>query len=188
MTLHIYPSSDYSPSFCIAAARILELEGGYSDDPEDPGHATKYGISQRSNPNVDLNELTRNGAVEIYHQSYWLPLQLDSLPSPSIATLVLNGAVLFGVYGATRAIQRGLNDITPKPQLKIDGIYGPLTKVTLISACQLHPILTWLAIASSFKLRAAFVAGDNPTSRKFRESWCSRFTASLENRVNLHIG
>jgi len=187
MTVHILPSSDYSPAFCIAAARILELEGVYSDDPSDPGHATKYGISQRANPNVDLTKLTYNGAVEIYHQSYWLPLQLDSLPSTSIATLVLNGAVLFGVYGATRAIQRGLNDITPKPQLKIDGIYGPLTQVTLISACQLHPILTWHAIASSFKLRAAFVAGDNPTCRKFREGWCARFTAPLENRVSLHI-
>lgn len=58
------------------------LEGGYSDDPNDPGRETKYGISKRYNPEVDVKNLTLDQAKEIYLKKYWLPAGCDNAPYP----------------------------------------------------------------------------------------------------------
>jgi len=56
---------------------IIQLEvgpyknGGYTNDPVDPGGETKWGISKRANPTVDIKNLTRDQAVEIYKKKYW---------------------------------------------------------------------------------------------------------------------
>lgn len=67
-----------SPEFLRALDFTLPWEtgnkpdGGYTDDPHDPGGETRWGISKRSYPDVDIAALTRAGAVEIYHADYWL--------------------------------------------------------------------------------------------------------------------
>lgn len=51
---------------------VLDHEGGiYENDPDDPGGATKWGIDSRSHPSVDIKNLTKDGATEIYFTSYW---------------------------------------------------------------------------------------------------------------------
>jgi len=49
---------------------ILEHEGGYVDDPHDRGGETKYGITKRFYPNVDIKNLRNEQAKIIYHQDY----------------------------------------------------------------------------------------------------------------------
>ncbi len=49
---------------------ILEREGGYVNDPADPGGETNFGISKRAYPNVDIKNLTREGAIAIYQRDY----------------------------------------------------------------------------------------------------------------------
>ena len=46
--------------------RVLVHEGGYVNDPRDPGGETKYGIAKRSYPGVDIRNLTRAQAVGIW--------------------------------------------------------------------------------------------------------------------------
>ena len=60
----------------------LKWEGGYSNDPNDPGGETKYGISKRSYPELDISKLTLKQAKEIYYQNYWLKAGCDGLPYP----------------------------------------------------------------------------------------------------------
>lgn len=57
--------------------RTLTYEGGYSLDESDPGGETNFGISKRYHPNVDVKNLTKEKAVEIYKLEYWDKLQLD---------------------------------------------------------------------------------------------------------------
>ena len=57
-------------------------DGGYTNDPNDPGGETKFGISKRNHPNVDIKNLTAQQALDIYQQEYWLPLGGDNLPVP----------------------------------------------------------------------------------------------------------
>jgi len=60
---------------------IDELEGGDSL-VVDTGGATRYGISSRGNPDVNVRELSRTGAEEIYRKRYWEPLNCDTLAWP----------------------------------------------------------------------------------------------------------
>jgi lysozyme family protein len=53
---------------------VIPHEGTtYENDPDDPGGPTKYGIDHRSHPDVDIKNLTINEAIQIYHESYWIP-------------------------------------------------------------------------------------------------------------------
>ena len=61
---------------------VLKWEGGYSNDPNDPGGETKYGISKRSYPELDISKLTLKQAKKIYYQNYWLKTGCDTLPFP----------------------------------------------------------------------------------------------------------
>ena len=61
---------------------VLKWEGGYSNDPNDPGGETKFGISKRSYPELDISKLTLKQAKEIYYQNYWLKTGCDELPYP----------------------------------------------------------------------------------------------------------
>jgi len=53
---------------------LFELEGGLVDHPDDPGGVTKYGISQRAHPSVDVRNLTHAQATIIMRDHYWDPL------------------------------------------------------------------------------------------------------------------
>ena len=44
---------------------VLHHEGGYVNDPKDPGGETNYGISKRAYPDVDIKNLTEDGAKDI---------------------------------------------------------------------------------------------------------------------------
>ena len=59
---------------------VLEHEGGtYENDPDDPGGETKWGIDKRSHPKVDIRNLTKEDATEIYYASYWKPNRCETL-------------------------------------------------------------------------------------------------------------
>lgn len=69
-------------NFTSAMKHVLEHEGGYVNDIDDPGGETKYGISKRYHPSVDIASLTIEGASAIYLAEYWIPNGCDSLPFP----------------------------------------------------------------------------------------------------------
>ena len=60
-----------SSSFDLAIPIVLENEGGYVNDPADPGGETKYGISKRSYPALDIKNLTVEQATAIYLRDFW---------------------------------------------------------------------------------------------------------------------
>lgn len=60
----------------------FDAEGGYSNDPQDPGGETKYGIAKRSHPDVDIKNLTLEGAMDLYYKEYWVPNNLESYNLP----------------------------------------------------------------------------------------------------------
>jgi lysozyme family protein len=54
-------TQNYPPAFARAIARLLGDEGGLVDTPADPGGETKFGISKREYPDLDIAALTRAG-------------------------------------------------------------------------------------------------------------------------------
>ncbi len=69
-------------TFQIALTKVLSSEGGYVNDPSDPGGETNLGISKRAYPNVDIKSLTPETVAPIYKRDYWDRIAGDSLPSP----------------------------------------------------------------------------------------------------------
>lgn len=59
---------------------ILDAEGGYINDPNDPGGETNFGLSKRANPDLDIKNLTREQAIARYKERYWTPYDLDTQP------------------------------------------------------------------------------------------------------------
>lgn len=108
-----------STAFLKAVARVLKSEGGYVNDPHDPGGETKFGISKRSYPSVDIKNLTEDGARAIYERDYWQAVRGDVLP-PAVACVVFDSAVNQGVKPAIRFLQAALG-------VPVDGVIGPAT-------------------------------------------------------------
>ena len=59
---------------------VLKHEGGYVNDPTDLGGETNFGITKRFYPDVDIKNLTEEGAKEIYKKDYWDKNKVDDLP------------------------------------------------------------------------------------------------------------
>ena len=80
---------------------VLKHEGGYVNDPKDPGGETKWGISKRAYPNLDIKNLSAEDATRIYSRDYWDVCNCDNLDYP-LCTVVFDSGV---VDGPVRAIQ-----------------------------------------------------------------------------------
>jgi len=78
-----------------ALAFVLKWEGGYSNDPNDPGGMTKFGISKRSYPELDISKLTLRQAKEIYYNNYWLKAGCTNMEFP-LNIIVFDTAVNMG--------------------------------------------------------------------------------------------
>jgi len=99
--------------------KLISHEGGYVWDSRDPGGETKFGISKRAYPQVDIKNLTLGAAREIYKRDYWDRAQCDKL-SPSVAYVLFDAAVNSGIGQAIRFLQRAVN-------VADDGVIGPMT-------------------------------------------------------------
>lgn len=100
---------------------VIRLEGGQkiTNNPHDPGGLTKWGISQKAYPKLDIRALCENQAFQIYENDYWAQMQCDSF-SPAIALILFDAAVNQGVSAAIRMAQAVSGTLT-------DGIIGPKT-------------------------------------------------------------
>lgn len=84
--------------------------GGLHTDPNDPGGTTKWGISQRDHPDVDVADLSRDDAVGIYYTDYWQASGADRLPMP-LAQVVLDTAANQGVTAAKQLVVASGGDV-----------------------------------------------------------------------------
>jgi lysozyme family protein len=78
---------------------VLELEGGYHHDVRDPGGETNFGITKKWFPHLDIKNLTRGEAMEIYRKEYWTPLSLEHFPE-SLRLMIFDCAVNQGLSKA----------------------------------------------------------------------------------------
>lgn len=79
-------------------------EGGYTDDINDPGGETNFGISKRAHPNEDIKGMTRERAIEIYLSEYWLATNADRVSWP-FGLMYFDTAVLHGPGAAAKWLE-----------------------------------------------------------------------------------
>lgn len=103
--------------------KLINHEGGYVFNPHDPGGETKFGISKRSYPALDIASLTLADAKTIYRRDFWDRAQCDKL-HPDLAFDLFDGAVNSGIGQAIRWLQRAVG-------VADDGVVGPLTLASI---------------------------------------------------------
>lgn len=117
-------------SFAKAVAHALKIEGGYVDNPLDPGGRTNRGITQHyldvariAHPDIalpaDVKDITDDIAAQLYHVNEWEWIQGDALPD-AVAFVMFDFAVNSGPDEAIRCLQRAT-------KIFIDGKLGPQT-------------------------------------------------------------
>jgi lysozyme family protein len=110
-----------------AISVILKHEGGYVDHPSDPGGETKFGISKRSYPQLDIKNLSEENAKEIYYRDYWDKYRYGGINDQSVATKVFDMAVNMGPKQAHILLQRACCEVAGNESLIADGILGHKT-------------------------------------------------------------
>jgi hypothetical protein len=103
---------------------VLEHEGGYVNDPKDPGGETNFGIAKRSNPDVDIKNLTKAEASLIYKTKYWDKNKVESLPE-ELWHIYFDMCVNMGRSRAVKILQQSA--VNRGRNIKVDGGLGPNT-------------------------------------------------------------
>ncbi len=151
---------------------VLRHEGGWSDDPADPGGATNFGIAlataQRHGIATadDLRQITDEKVAEIYRADYW---RFNGLTDQRVATKIFDLAVNMGLRTAVRLVQGCLNGLDAG--LDEDGIWGPVTENT-VNAVAPDRMLQLLCQEAAEHYQA--IAQNRPDSRKFLKGWLAR--------------
>jgi len=105
--------------FELAIPQTLENEGGYINDPADPGGETNFGITKRSYPALDIKNLTKEGATAIYLKDFW---KFGGVNDQRVANKLFDSYVNLKHLAMLYAQQILFQALTP------DGIYGPETE------------------------------------------------------------
>ncbi len=126
------------------AEEIVAREGGYVNDPDDPGGATNYGVTIHTMRRLgmdldgdgdvdtrDVRALTRDQAVDIFVAHYFEKPRIDDLPDPLHAT-VFDMAVNAGPSRAVKLLQQLFVDMGY--DIAVDGAIGPQTIRTAFTA------------------------------------------------------
>lgn len=177
-----------------AITKTLKLEGGYVNDPDDPGGATRYGITEataRAHGYAgDMRELPLETAKNIYKKSYWNVTRLDEFPSQLLAENVFDCNVNCGPRVGGRLLQECLNLLNVDPagrrmwrDITEDGIVGTETLSVLRQALQSRRDMEDLIALLFNCLRArryVTIVRNRPASRKFMIGW-------LKHRVWLEV-
>jgi lysozyme family protein len=143
--------------------RLIGHEGGYVNNPADPGGETIYGISKRSYPYLNIRNLTRDQAKAIYLRDFWAPL--GDAPG-AVKFQAFDFAVNSGIQTAIRKLQAAIG-------VADDGHWGPMSAAKL-AAMDVNDVLMRYA-AQRLRFMASLSVW--PT---FGRGWANRIAGQLE--------
>ena len=183
------------------AREIVAREGGYVNDPDDPGGATNHGVTIHTMRRLgmdldgdgsvtarDVRALSQDQAVEIFLEHYYARPRISALPSvlqPSVFDMYVNAGA-----NAVRILQRLLNEMGE--DLKVDGVIGKHTIQAAKSALARAP--HHLADAYGIARRNYYydLADRRPSSRKYarrrdggKGGWIARAEEFISDRYRL---
>jgi lysozyme family protein len=165
--LHLSSGAHILANFNDAIVKTLAREGGarFTDAASDKGGATKYGISQRAYPSLDIRNLTEQQARDIYKRDYWDRICGDAIQSQLVAENIFDTAVNMGVRTASRIAQLCI-DVSPA-----DGVFGSHT-VDALNAFDEHQFLAAYTISKIS--RYVSICNQDKSQAKFLLGWINR--------------
>lgn len=156
-------------NFDQAFERLLGHEGGYVNDPRDPGGETNWGVTvavaRAEGYTGPMRDLPRDKAKAIYRAKYWAPVRADELPE-SVRFDVFDAAVNHGVSQSAKWLQRAVG-------ASADGVIGAMTVAAARGAGPL--------IGAHFNGERLQFYTDLPTWPTFGKGWARRVANNLKN-------
>lgn len=151
--------------------KVITNEGGYNNDHEDLGGETKYGISKRWYPHLNIPYLTLEDAKQIYYDDYYKPAKVHKLPY-ELQYPFFDCVINTGQKRATKILQEAINMQSVIP-IEVDGKIGPKT----LKAAQGLTAKRFVAYRVKFygKLIDA-----KPEQEKFYYGWFKRSLETLD--------
>lgn len=124
--------------------RLIGHEGGYVNDPQDPGGETNWGVTKRTamanGYTGNMKTMTRQQAYEIYRRAFWLRYNCEQMPD-AVAYQFFDAAVNHGFGNASRMLQRAVGVLD-------DGIIGKYS----LEAINRNPISDTLMVLNGERL------------------------------------
>lgn len=182
------------PVAAFAIARTLPLEGGFVDDPADPGGVTDRGVSLRfalaeigAHPDElalfdidhngrldrwDISALTADEAAAIYDVTVWQRYGYGRLQPALVAWKVFDICVNTGPARAATILQQALGDLGHP--VAVDGQLGPGT-VAATLACANLPLIS--AVRTRQRQFYEGLAAAKPALQRFLDGWRNRAAA-----------
>jgi len=176
-----------------AIENVLHHEGGWVNNPNDPGGATNWGISLRylktagdldgdghpdgdfdGDGDVDIDDImiaTRDEVIDIYRHGFWQPNKIDMVKSSLVAIKIFDMAVNMGSKQAWKLVQRSCNKLGSK--LTVDGVVGAKT----VEAVNSYLIIDYDLVTAIRERQANFyetLIERKPKLATFRLGWRRR--------------
>jgi peptidoglycan hydrolase-like protein with peptidoglycan-binding domain len=161
----------------------LQWEGGWVNNPVDPGGETNKGITagtyssyrrRKGLSNQSVRLITDAEVREIYYDMYWRPSNCELKVRP-LAIVHFDTAVNFGVGGSTLFLQEVLG-------ITADGVYGPGTKAALSRANTLATARRYCQARIDYRYKRV---NQTPSQRVFLAGWLNRDNDLLNFISNL---
>jgi lysozyme family protein len=156
-------------NFDAAVELVLVAEGVFSNTPSDPGGETWYGIARRYHPNIPWPP-TREQAIEIYRQEYWLAHGCDRMPWPW-ALAVFDGVVNQDAEAVVLLLQKALGVVQ-------DGKIGPKTLAAMSAP-------GWKARLADFLSWRAFRYAHSPVLEENGHGWFRRLFLMQQSALSV---
>ena len=164
----------YSQKFEKAFEYIIQNEGGYVFEKNDSGGETKFGITNRSYPSLNIRDLTFEDAKKIYYRDFWQKGKFEEIDDEKVATQVFDLSVNLGIRSAVTVLQRALRSVGETVQE--DGLMGP---ETLLATLNSDPRCLLAAIKSEAAGYYRQIVAKNPSQQKFLKGWLNRAYRSI---------
>lgn len=142
---------------------VLKNEGGYVWHVHDPGGETNYGITKKNYPDLDIKNLTRNQAIEIYHEDYWNKMNLLGIYDNNLVLHLFDMGVNAGIKTAIKMIQRIV-------EAEVDGVIGTET-TGLINNSELDLVDLYKSERKKYYFT---IARRKPDLQVFLSGWLNR--------------
>ena len=149
--------------------RLIGHEGGYVNDPRDPGGETNWGVTKRTAQangyTGNMKTMTRQQAYEIYRRAFWLRYNCEQMPD-AVAYQFFDAAMNHGFGNASRMLQRAVGVLD-------DGIIGKYS----LEAINSNPISDTLMVLNGERLN--FYTRLKNFDR-FGKGWVNRVAQNLK--------
>lgn len=169
-------------NFDLYFPKLLKHEGGYVNDPVDPGGATNKGITLNTfkkyakpqlgvEPTLEnLKKLTDAQAKKIYNIIYWAPACGDEINHQLTAEIMIDFGINAGTGRAVKKMQQLLIQMG-FTKVKADGVCGPVTYTAINAADTLKLYMDYKQARKGYYTS---LVAQRPELKKFLKGWLNR--------------